>query len=298
MFKILIIIVSLIGMSSGSFGAEAQPVKKEKLTWSQADLRCQNLSSEQRLQHQKTCDEARRRVVAKQKSEKYPFYAGRFFVDYSSTNYHVKDKASGAGADFVTTSNVKIESNFVFHYSPSFKSYLGLSYSNLIFDNPNSKTILNRNLDVWDFHGGVIYNPIKRLSLDLSAHYGDVYYIRGQGNDLKFSKFLVPQINLKGSFDLFTLGGIDIGLGANIGYALPFKAEHREEPQGNFDVEGNLAYGGEIYGRKQFDRWSISGGIAKQVQHVNTSQSEGRVEQVSVGVKIAIPFGWNEQDKK
>lgn len=297
MSKILIIISCLI-FSTLSGAAEPKTNPKKKLTWAEADLKCQGFNAEQRLKHKKVCDQARQKVVAQQKLDKYPFYSGRAFFDYSSTNYNVTDKSSGAGADLVSDHNVKLTAQFVYHYSPSLKTYLGLSYKNLNFDNPKSKIILNRNVDVWDFHGGLIVNPFSILSLDLSAHYGDIYYIRGEGADLKFSKFLVPQLNLKGNLDLFSLGGIDFGLGGNIGYALPFKAKHREEIQGNFDVEGNWAYGGEIYGRKQFEKWSISGGISKNYQQLNTSQAKGQVEEVTFGVKIAIPLGFNNQGKK
>jgi hypothetical protein len=296
MFKngFLILIAILFTSLAQAQSPQDRP-KRGKMTWEEIDLKCQNFDVQKRMKNKKVCDKAGKIVTSHQKKEKYPFIALRLFTDYSFTDYEVHDKVNNANASIVSKSHIKINARLVQHYSPGFKTYLGIGYQDLIFENSLNKPIVNNHLNLWDFHGGLIFNPFNRLSLDLSAHYGDVYYIRGQGpSNLKFSQHLVPSFNLRGQFDLFTYGSLDFGLGGNIGYTLPFKAEHREEPEGNFDVKGSLNYGAEVFARKQFERWSLGGGIGFNRKEMPTSISDGELTEVTVGLKIAIPFGWNE----
>lgn len=227
--------------------------------------------------------------------EKYPFISMRFFTDYSFTDYEVKDKVNGGSATLVTKSHVKLDAKLVQHYSPKFKSYLGIGFQAVEYENTLTRPLVNPNLSLWDFNGGLIYNPWSRLSLDLSLHYGDNYYVRNyNATHLKFSKHLVPSVQLQANYDMFSFGDLDFGLGGKIGYTMPFTAKDREEVEGNFDVEGSLNYGADLYARKQFEKWSIGGGVGVMKRQLNTSITEGDLTEVTIGLKIAIPFGWNE----
>lgn len=295
-FNILAIAIFLpLTWTMTAQAAETAAKKKKEVNWERVDLKCHKLSPEKALKYKKFCQKARHEVSQKQKQEKYPFIALRVFSDYSITNYEVKDTTSGAHATLSSKSNMKFTVNLVEHYSKGFKSYVGLSYQNIDFDQPTSKHINNPNLDLWGFHGGLVFNPFNRLSLDLGGAYRDFYYIRGYGPDeLKFSKHLVPEIYLNGQLDLFSAGSLDFGLGGHVAYAFPFDAKQREEPEGNFHVEGNLSYGGSIIARKQFESWSLSGEIGMNRQNLKTSVTDGYVDDVTFGLKIAVPFGWNE----
>lgn len=52
--------------------------------------------------------------------------------------------------------------------------------------------------------------------------------------------------------------------------------------------------GAKFYARKQFDQWSVSGGIGLSKKQMETNYMDGELTQVNFGIKIAIPFGWNE----
>jgi len=276
-----------------SFAAEAN--NKTKLTWEQVNLKCLNFSEEKKIKHKKVCDQAESIVRKKQEDEKFPFMSVRFFSDYSFTSYEVKDTQNGTRASLVSSSHIKNDLRLVQHYQSGFKTYLGIGHQNLIFENSLSKPLVNDHLKLWNYMGGIIFNPIERLSLDVSVHYADVFYVRAQGtNNLKFSQHLTPMGLVKAQFDLFSNGHLDFGLAGHLGLMPSFNAKNRDEVEGNFKAKTSLNYGGEVFARKQFESWSLAGNIGFNQRQMDASISEGRLNEVTIGFKIAVPFGFNE----
>lgn len=276
-----------------TFNAKANP--KNKLTWEQIHLKCLNFSEEKQIKNKKVCDKAEKIVREVQEKERYPFFSVRFFSDYSFTSYEVKDLQNGSRASLVSSSHVKNDLRFVQHYQSGFKTYLGIGHQNLIFENSLSKPLVNEQLKLWNYMGGLIVNPIERLSLDFSIHYADVFYVRAQGSDkLKFSQHLTPVGLVKAQFDIFSHGKMDFGLAGHLGIMPSFNAKNRDEVEGNFKAKTSLNYGGEIFARKQFESWSLGGNIGFNRRQMDTSISEGHLNEVTIGFKIAVPFGFNE----
>ena len=278
-----------------SFSAEAR--EKVKLTWEDIHLKCLNFSEEKKIKNKNICEKAEKIVREKEEQEKYPFMSVRFFSDYSFTSYEVKDTQTGASASLVSSSHIKTDLRLVQHYASGLKTYFGLGHQNLIFENSLSKPLVNDQLKLWNYMGGVIFNPLERLSLDISIHYGDVFYVRSQGeNNLKFSQHLTPMGLVKSQFDLFSNGNLDFGVAGHLGIMPSFNAKNRDEVEGNFKAKTSLNYGGEFFARKQFEAWSLAGNVGFNQRQMDTSISEGRLNEVTIGFKIAVPFGFNEDN--
>lgn len=297
MYKIIALLGLLLPsiIQAQDLSSKVKPSLKNRMTVEQARIKCANLSPEKKVRFAKICAKVENISKKAQIKEKYPFVSLRSGVDYYFTDYEVKEKSSGAGATLVSKNHVGLNFKLVQHFSPKFKTYLGFGYQNIYFENTLSKPLVNPNLNLVDFNGGIIYNPSSRLTFDLGLHYGDVYYVRPYSNsELKFTKQLVPSAQLQVGYDLFSYGNLDFGIKGQLGYTPQFRSEDRDEVLGNFKAKSSLNYGGEIYARKQFDQWSVSGGIGLSKKQMETNYMDGELTQVNFGIKIAIPFGWNE----
>lgn len=298
MYKITALLSAVLFIPLAANAKDTIPPKKytkKRISVEEARSRCANFSPEKRAKFAKICDKVEQISKQAQIKEKYPFISMRFGTEYFFTDYEVKEKATGAGASLVTESNFRLDLKMVQHFSPKFKTYLGLGYQDIKFENTLPKPMRNPHLNLWDFNGGVIYNPTSRFGLDLGLHYGDVFYIRPySASELKFTKRLVPHLQLQAYYDVFSFGDLDFGVAGKLGYTPPFTSRDRDENFGNFKAKASLNYGGEIYARKQYEQWSIAGGVGVSRKQMDTNYIEGELTDVSVGLRVAIPFGWNE----
>lgn len=274
---------------------EALKAKKPvtRMSVEEVRKRCLQLEGAKKLKFESICKKAEEISKREQLKEKYPFMSLRAESDFLFTEYEIKEKSSGLGGNLVSKSHYNFGVKLLQHYSPSTKSYFGLNYQHLEFDNSLSKPLLNPKVKMLNFDAGILLTPISRLHLDFGLHYGDVFYIRPYGTqNLKVTKQLVPSGHVFAAYDVFSQGGVTFGIKGKLAYVLPFTSEDREDPQGNFKAKGSLNYGAEVYGRKQFQKWSLAGGLGVSERDMGTNYMEGKLRSVNVGVKVAIPFGW------
>lgn len=285
-------LIFLLFFSISNVFAQDSIANREKIE--KIRIKCANLKPENRLKFAKICDKAEKESKQQQIIDKYPFISTRFSTDYVFSDYEIHEKSTGARGTIVSKNNIKYNLKLVHHYSPGFKSYFGLGYQSLDMENTISKPLVNPDLNLWDFSLGAIFNPFEKTVLDIALVYGDVYYVRPYSStNLKFTKQLVPQLQISLAYDLFSYGQIDFGLKGNIGYTPKFTSEDRDEVLGNFKADDSINYGGEIFARKQFEQWSLSGAIGINKKDLNTNYMDGELKEVNFGIKIAIPFGWN-----
>lgn len=296
MYKYLILLFSLICLNFNVFADK----KPNTLTWRELDFKCLNMSVQDKIKNKRICDKAKKIVDNSDMMKRYPFNSIRVFADYGFVDYESFDKQNNSRASIVSNADVRMSVFMVQHYYPKFKTYFGGKYNYISFNNSLNKKIKNQNLSLWGFQGGLNYRLLQRLSFDASLSYEDVYFIRSYDEDpnyLKFSKHLTPKVHLGLNYDVFSIGGLDFSIGGKFGYLFPFNAKNREEASGNFRVYGNINYGIEAIVRKDMKTYSLAGSLGYGESNLDTSISDGKTRETILGVKLAVPFGFNEDGK-
>ncbi len=293
------ILVLVLSFFASEAIAQEQAWKKVKLpshlTWEKVEEKCGSFSDKKRLTN-KVCKHAENRRRYIEENLAYPFLAFRLYSEYKFMDMELKDLSNGGRATLTSDTDIKLTGLLVQHYNRSFKTYQSISFEYIDMDNSLSKPLIDPTLNLWDFGVGLIWNPWRTGSLDFSFHYGEQFYVRAlDTTHLRFDEYLVPSLHLKYAQDLFSFGQTDVGIAGNVGVSRGFRAEHREEITGNYDVDVNWNYGAELYARKQWNGWSISGSLGYGRMQRNTSIVEAEARETTFGLKIAIPMGFNDR---
>lgn len=293
--KILALTLSIFLTSSLSFAEEV--TLPPHLTWEKVEEKCATFSESKRKNH-KICKAAEKRKRQEEKLEAFPFLSLRMFSDLSFVNMQGKDKNSGAGFNLNSEYGLKTSFMLVQHYNNGFKTYQGLGFEHIEFENSLLKPLVDRQMNLWDVSLGFVFNPWRTGSLDMKLVYGESYYLRSySATQLKLDKYFVPGLQVRFNQDLFSVGQTDLGLGLKGGVLKDFEARNRQEPLANYDVQVNYNYGLEVYARKQWSSWSIMGGISYDVVKKDTSILEAENRETTVNLRFAIPLGFNEGDE-